>query len=216
VTPDETLASSGDAPIEIGLALTNSTEDAKAVDLTVTIVLPDGSTRTRVARTRTLAPGETFSRTLGLAPPTDAAGVFQFVFVAADPTGLVYDRDVVTLDFGGNAAQVASAPTAWLALDLDGAASTLTETPQSVRLAAAYPNPFRTTTTIPVEVVDRSLVTLMVYDALGRTVAVLADRVFEAGTHPVRFDATGLPSGLYLVRLNAGGTTQTHRVTVLN
>ena len=215
VTPDEPLASGGNDPIEIGVALTNTTEDAKSVDLTMTIVMPDGSTHTRAARTRTLAPGETFSRTLGLAPPADAAGGFQFVFVAEDASGLVYDRDVVTLDFGGAPVQAAAALPAWLTLDWDRMTTASAETTQAVRLASAYPNPFRSTTTLSVEVLDSTPATLTVYDALGRAVAVLADQVFEAGIHPVRFDAARLPSGLYLVRLTAGTTTQTHRVTVL-
>lgn len=47
---------------------------------------------------------------------------------------------------------------------------------------------------------------LAIYDLLGREVAVLADGVYPAGAHSVRFDAGSLPSGMYLYRLEAGGT----------
>ncbi|NBC18833.1 MAG: T9SS type A sorting domain-containing protein, partial [Bacteroidetes bacterium] len=56
---------------------------------------------------------------------------------------------------------------------------------------------------------------LAVYDLLGREVAVLAEGTQPAGTHTATFDAAGLPSGVYLYRLEAGAYTQTHRMTLL-
>ena len=44
---------------------------------------------------------------------------------------------------------------------------------------------------------------VVVYDALGRAVATLADKAFEPGRHRVRFDASALPSGTYVVRMEA-------------
>ncbi len=51
----------------------------------------------------------------------------------------------------------------------------------------------------------------MVYDVLGREVRLLVDGVREAGMHEVLFEASGLPSGTYLVRLvtPAGSFVQT-------
>ena len=46
---------------------------------------------------------------------------------------------------------------------------------------------------------------LIVYDVLGREVAVLVDHNEAAGAHEVNFEASHLPSGLYVVRLRAAG-----------
>ena len=82
-------------------------------------------------------------------------------------------------------------------------------------LAAAYPNPFAETTTLGFALPTPQAVRLAVYDVLGREVAVLADGARPAGTQAVAFDASGLPSGVYVVRLNAGGAELTQRLTVV-
>jgi hypothetical protein len=56
---------------------------------------------------------------------------------------------------------------------------------------------------------------LSVYDVLGREIAVLVNEVMPAGTHSVTFDAGGLSSGVYLVRLEADGLIRTRRMTLL-
>lgn len=48
---------------------------------------------------------------------------------------------------------------------------------------------------------------------LGREVARVVDAEVEAARHSAGFDGARLPSGTYLVRLEAGGTVQTQRVT---
>ncbi len=94
-----------------------------------------------------------------------------------------------------------------------------TAAPNAFALGAAHPNPFASATRLSVDVPEASHVRLVVYDVLGRAVATLADGELEAGQHAVRFDASGLPSGMYLVRLAADGPSgsfvTTQRVTRL-
>lgn len=85
----------------------------------------------------------------------------------------------------------------------------------SVALASAYPNPFADRTTLDYVLPTAQEVRVVAYDVLGREVAVLAEGIQSAGEHEVTFDAAGLPSGLYVVRLTAGKTTLTRRVTVV-
>ena len=59
------------------------------------------------------------------------------------------------------------------------------------------------------------LVSLRVYDVLGRVVSVLVNDKREAGLHEVRFDGTSLASGVYLFRLQADSFTQTRRLVLL-
>ncbi|HSQ76525.1 MAG TPA: T9SS type A sorting domain-containing protein, partial [Bacteroidota bacterium] len=74
-----------------------------------------------------------------------------------------------------------------------------------------YPNPFNPSTTIRYELPEASTVRLSVVDVLGHEVSVLVNERREAGVHEVRFDAAGLPSGIYFCRLGAGGVTQVKR-----
>ncbi len=82
-------------------------------------------------------------------------------------------------------------------------------------LGAAYPNPFSETTTIELTIPETGPVTVVLYDVLGRRVAVLVDDVRAAGLHRAVLDGASLPSGIYLVRMVAGGMAATQRVTVL-
>lgn len=50
---------------------------------------------------------------------------------------------------------------------------------------------------------------------LGREVAVLTQARLDAGTHEVRFDASMLPSGVYMVSMVAGSYVSTERITLL-
>ena len=88
--------------------------------------------------------------------------------------------------------------------------------PDEFRLDSAYPNPFNPSTVIPFELSEASEVTLAVYDMLGREVDLLFKaHLLSAGRHEAHFNAEGLPSGVYLVRLTAGEKVLTNRVTLL-
>jgi hypothetical protein len=56
---------------------------------------------------------------------------------------------------------------------------------------------------------------ISVYDPLGRRVAVLVDAPLAPGSHSVLFDATGLASGVYVVRLTDGVSSASRRILLL-
>jgi hypothetical protein len=87
--------------------------------------------------------------------------------------------------------------------------------PRVYALRQNYPNPFNPTTTIAYELPQASHVTVSVYDMLGRQVSVVVDGTLEAGFHEVRFDASGLSSGLYHYRLKAGSFVQTRSMVLI-
>lgn len=78
-----------------------------------------------------------------------------------------------------------------------------------------YPNPFNPTTAINYSLAKTSLVTLKVYDVLGREVKTLVNEQENAGDHSLSFDATSLPSGVYFYRLQAGTNIQTKKLTLV-
>jgi hypothetical protein len=76
--------------------------------------------------------------------------------------------------------------------------------PEKIVLYQNYPNPFNPMTVIRFSLPRRENVTLEVFDVLGRDVAMLVNEQMEAGEHSVVFDASGLTSGVYFYRLQAG------------
>ncbi len=87
--------------------------------------------------------------------------------------------------------------------------------PTEASLSGAYPNPFSRQATVGFALPEAQRVTLAVYDVLGREVAVLVDSEVAAGRHAAVLDGSGLPSGVYLVRLTAGGVMQTEQITLV-
>ena len=84
------------------------------------------------------------------------------------------------------------------------------EIPDKTELLDAYPNPFNPTATIEYALSEKSFVTITVYDLLGRTISVLVNQVREAGRYSTHFDAEGLPSGLYVYRMETDGYNSTN------
>jgi hypothetical protein len=78
-----------------------------------------------------------------------------------------------------------------------------------------YPNPFNPTTTIRYGLPQSAPVSLVVYNTLGQQVAMLVEGEQEAGYHEVRFDASGLASGVYLYRIRAGDFVRTRKLLVV-
>ena len=77
------------------------------------------------------------------------------------------------------------------------------EYPERFNLNQNFPNPFNPTTTIEYQLAENSVVSLIVYDVLGRRIRTLVEREQRSGVHRVIFDSVGLASGLYLYRLVA-------------
>jgi hypothetical protein len=87
--------------------------------------------------------------------------------------------------------------------------------PRSYILGQNYPNPFNPGTTIRYGLPHRSAVQLNFFNTLGQQVAVLQNGEQEAGYHEVKFDASGLSSGVYFYRLQAGDFVSTKKLLLL-
>ncbi|MEP0548440.1 MAG: T9SS type A sorting domain-containing protein [Rhodothermales bacterium] len=87
--------------------------------------------------------------------------------------------------------------------------------PSTLRLHAVYPNPARDRATVAFSLAEPGPVRLAVYDVLGRRVRTLAEGPLAAGDHTTAFDAAGLPIGIYLVVLEAGGGRQAQKVMLV-
>jgi hypothetical protein len=87
--------------------------------------------------------------------------------------------------------------------------------PATVRLEQNFPNPFNPTTTIRYSVPHGVYVTLTIFNILGQQVATLVNETHEAGFHYVKFDGSGLASGVYFYRLQAGEYVASKRLILV-
>jgi hypothetical protein len=87
--------------------------------------------------------------------------------------------------------------------------------PSEFSLSQNFPNPFNPVTTILYSVPRTTEVSLVVYDLLGREIAMPVTGVHQPGNYSVRFDGTGLSSGVYLYRMTAGEYIQTKKFVLL-
>lgn len=139
------------------------------------------------------------------AVPADR-GQYLRIFVRLDP-----DQTMTEIHENNN--------TAWTVLTLagptTGAETGEQGTPQAFALDQNFPNPFNPTTRISYSVPATTEVSLIVYDILGREVAVLARGMLHAGTHTAQFDAAGLASGVYVYRLIAGERVSSRKMILM-
>jgi photosystem II stability/assembly factor-like uncharacterized protein len=82
-------------------------------------------------------------------------------------------------------------------------------------LAQNYPNPFNPFTTIRFSIPEESFVKLKIYNLLGQEVAALINGVEEAGEKVKVFDASGLPSGVYIYKITAGKFTDSKKMILI-
>jgi spore coat protein H len=87
--------------------------------------------------------------------------------------------------------------------------------PGAFALAQNFPNPFNPTTVVSYQLAVASSVRVAVFDLLGREIATLVNELQSPGTHEVRFDATGLPSGMYVYRLTSGTRSESRKMMLM-
>jgi hypothetical protein len=87
--------------------------------------------------------------------------------------------------------------------------------PNCYALEQNYPNPFNPATTINFQFPVRAHIFLKVYDLMGREVATLVNEVKQPGKYGARFDGSGLASGVYYYRFQAGTYVQTRKLVIV-
>ncbi len=105
----------------------------------------------------------------------------------------VYVGDIVSEAFQINVEEITSVKTTYDNFSLE-----------EFILYPNYPNPFNPTTKINYSIPKQSIVTLKVFDVLGREIATLVNKEQSVGNYEVEFNASNLTSGIYLYRIQAG------------
>ena len=87
--------------------------------------------------------------------------------------------------------------------------------PDKFRLDQNYPNPFNPATSITYSLGEPGLVSLKIFDILGKEISSLVNEKQNAGSHVVEFKGEGLPSGIYFYSLESGKFSATKRMILL-
>jgi hypothetical protein len=89
------------------------------------------------------------------------------------------------------------------------------EIPREYMLSQNYPNPFNPSTNISFAIPKAGNVILKVYDIMGRETKTIINEYLKAGTYTVDFDASELPSGIYLYAISTGDFTETRKMMLI-
>jgi len=87
--------------------------------------------------------------------------------------------------------------------------------PKELSNCANYPNPFNDRTIIKYELPQAAVVTIDIYDILGRRVESLLSQCQPAGSHSLIWNAEDLSSGMYFYRIQAGDYNETRKMLLL-
>jgi hypothetical protein len=87
--------------------------------------------------------------------------------------------------------------------------------PNVYSLSQNYPNPFNPSTTIKFNMKEAGLVSLKIYDILGREVSTLLNEVKPAGSYNINFNAADLTSGIYFYKIQAGSYIQIKKMVLI-
>ncbi len=90
-----------------------------------------------------------------------------------------------------------------------------TQIPSETELRSAYPNPFNPVITLNFDLAQADVISMTVYDLMGRTIATILDTQLAAGSHTVQWDASQFASGMYLVQMKSGTYTGIQKVLLL-
>lgn len=87
--------------------------------------------------------------------------------------------------------------------------------PGAIALMQNYPNPFNPSTNLEFQMPNSGMVSLKIYDLLGREVATLVNEEMRYGSYSVTWDASDMPSGVYFSRLSVGGASIAKRMILM-
>lgn len=86
------------------------------------------------------------------------------------------------------------------------------ETPEGFSLLQNYPNPFNPSTTIEFSIPKKTLVTIKVYDVLGKEIQTLVNEIKTMGSYSVDFNGSNLSSGIYFYRIETPDFSETRKM----
>jgi len=99
--------------------------------------------------------------------------------------------------------------------DIIGVQNIGSKIPDKFSLLQNFPNPFNPSTIIRFQIKDSRLVTLKVYDILGKEIATLVNEKQSPGVYEVTFDGSRLTSGIYFYKLVSGSYSEVRKMVLI-
>ena len=87
--------------------------------------------------------------------------------------------------------------------------------PLKYKLYQNYPNPFNPSTKINYSIPESGIVTIKIYDILGKEIQTLVNEFKQAGSYEAEFYGKDLPSGVYFVRMESGDFRDIKRMVLI-
>ena len=87
--------------------------------------------------------------------------------------------------------------------------------PFDYKIRDPYPNPFNAQTTIQITLPIKDIMSVKVYDVNGSELKTLVHRIFDIGTHTIKWNAGDLPSGIYFIRMQTRHFAGTKKVSLI-
>jgi hypothetical protein len=188
--------------LEYTMTFTNNTSATQTVDIWATLLRPDGSTVPVFGpKEKSFAAYSSRSMmrslTIRKSSPPGEYGLVLAIGTSGSPP-----IDTDTLGFA-KAEATGKESAVW------------GETAGSYVLCQNHPNPFNATTHVDFRIPEAGPVSLILFDVLGREVAVLFEGITAAGSHSVEIRSEGMAGGIYYCRLTAGPFTDTKKILLL-
>jgi hypothetical protein len=91
----------------------------------------------------------------------------------------------------------------------------VSDIPETVELYQNYPNPFNPATNISFYLPEQRMATVSIYNVVGQRVGILLQDNLAAGEHTLVWDASDMPSGIYIIHLEIGNRVYTRKMTLI-
>ncbi len=217
--PPIVIPAGGDA-FAYNIAIANNSGAPQTVDAWVNIQIPGGFQFPILGPVRNLNLGAGRSIERGrtvFVPPRAPAGEYACIGMIGNYPWEIIDSDAFPfvkegfdIAWGGSGGwHCGGEPFPGESITLDS------YVPRETSLTGVYPNPFNSSTVARFELRDASRIKLAIYDIAGREVAVLTEGFYPAGVHQAVWDASGVASGVYFARLEAGSEINTVKLLLV-
>jgi hypothetical protein len=203
--PPITIPATGGS-FQYDVAIENITAEPIVGDAWIEAVVPGGTPVPLIIRTSITFPANTTISRPDLTqnvPASAPPGIYSYVCYTGEIFTSVIDYDQFTFEklaTDGGSEQIND----WNLSGWEEDEVALESQPTEFALMGVYPNPFNPSTTLSFSLPDAAKINLSIFDIYGRLVATLADGWRDAGLHEVAFDGSGLASGVYIYKLQAG------------
>src|SRR5690606_9252236 len=138
-----------------------------------------------------------------------AAGTTEYIDSGL-VTGRTYSYRVCSFNTGGNSAFSNEVSTL-----ITGSETISSIIPDKYELYQNYPNPFNPVTKIQYDIPKQGIVTIKIFDVLGRETATLVNELQNPGRYSINWNAASLGSGVYFYKIETEGFSQVRRMVLI-